>query len=643
MSQNIGTLITAPIRPNDSLDPIASAYSNELLGGLHSVTSSSDRDAIMSVRRTWGMMCYVVNDDTTYQLTYNYVDNTLTNNNNWKEFTGGSGGAASTEWLDSAISATYTAPPATYSVGDRYLIIGAGSGAWSGNTDKVTEYKSSPSLGWYYTEPTDNTALRIDNQDNAVYRYEGVYPSGQWAADRANQILYVTTTTSDAMAYSGTVLPVLNYYTKDTIYLVQPILTNVGPVTIDVNALGAVNVKKDNGSGSLVDLDAGEFKSGIIYNLTFDGSYFQAQIAPNTLPAPDKFTISALGTNSYVGTASPTLGTYSAGHIYLVDFEYSNTSSVVSLDIDSLGPIDLIKFDETGPVPLVADDLEPGQIYYLVYDGSNFQVNTSDPAAAPVSYTNLAPVPTTMGGISAGTTFSNTSMQQMWTMLLYPYQVANFTGFSIGGAAPATFEVGYTISAGTYSFVWSESYPANVTNSITLRDISSSKILLTGTANDFNAAIGITYSIRKTVATSHVWRVSGTRTNGTPISRDVSSSWRWRLFYGATTSTSPTASGVQSLSNQSLATTFAGTYNFTNGGYKYVGYPSAFGNVTLFKDFNTNLSIAMADASDGYTSVQPNGLNYKSVNITNVHGVTTGYKLFRTKNILGGTISIVVS
>lgn len=641
MSQNIGTLITSPIRPNDSLDPIASAYSNELLGGLHSVTASSDRDAIMSVRRSWGMMCYVVDDNITYQLTYNYVDSSLSNNNNWKVFTGGVG-AGSTEWLDSAISATYTSPPATYSVGSRYLIIGAGSGAWVGNTDKIVEYKNTPSLGWYYTSPTDNTALRIDSIDNAVYRYEGVYPTGQWSADKVNQLLSITTTTFDAMAYSGTVLPNLNYYTKDTLYLVKPNLTNVGPVTLDINALGAVNLKKDNGSGALVDLMAGEFKSGIVYNLTFDGSYFQTQIAPNTLPASDKFVVNALGTNSYAATASPTLATYSANHLYLVDFQNANTGTV-SLNIESLGPIELIKFDETGPLSLQAGDLIPGEIYYLVYDGSNFQVNTSDPAAAPISYTNLAPVPSTMGGISAGTTFSNTTMQQMWTMLLYPYQVANFTGFTIPGAAPATYEVGATISPGTYSFIWSESYPANVTNSIMIRDLTSSKILISGTANDFVAPIGITYSIRKTIATTHTWRVSGTRTNGTPIARDVSSFWRWRLFYGATTSTSPTASGIQSFSNQILASSFGGTYNYSNGGYKYVAYPSAFGNISLFKDFNTNLSIAMADASDGYTLTQPNGLNFKLVNITNVHGVTTGYKVFRTKNILGGTISIVVS
>ena len=61
MAQNIGTLVTAAIRPNDSLDLIASAYANEIMGGLHRATASTDRDAIITARREWGMMCYTIN------------------------------------------------------------------------------------------------------------------------------------------------------------------------------------------------------------------------------------------------------------------------------------------------------------------------------------------------------------------------------------------------------------------------------------------------------------------------------------------------------------------------------------------------------------------------------------------------------
>ena len=69
MAQNIGTLVSSAIRPNDSLDPIASAYAVEIKGGLHTSSNSTDRDAIIFERREWGMLCYVVSYNKTYQLT----------------------------------------------------------------------------------------------------------------------------------------------------------------------------------------------------------------------------------------------------------------------------------------------------------------------------------------------------------------------------------------------------------------------------------------------------------------------------------------------------------------------------------------------------------------------------------------------
>lgn len=86
--KNIGTLVTSAIRPNDSNDPIASAFADEIKGGLHTVFSTSNRDNIIFERREWGMLCYVTNENKTYQLTYNYLDDNILNNGNWKEFSG---------------------------------------------------------------------------------------------------------------------------------------------------------------------------------------------------------------------------------------------------------------------------------------------------------------------------------------------------------------------------------------------------------------------------------------------------------------------------------------------------------------------------------------------------------------------------
>lgn len=46
------------------------------------------------------------------------------------------------------------------------------------------------------------------------------------------------------------------------------------------------------------------------------------------------------------------------------------------------------------------------------------------------TYTNLTPTPATVGGISAGSTFSNKTQQEMWDDLLYPYIGPDITNFS---------------------------------------------------------------------------------------------------------------------------------------------------------------------------------------------------------------------
>ena len=90
MSQNIGTLISASIRPNDSSDLIASAWATDIKGGLHVTDNIIGRDSIIVQRREWGMMCYVVDVDLTYQLKYGHNSYTLTDNLNWVEFSSSS-------------------------------------------------------------------------------------------------------------------------------------------------------------------------------------------------------------------------------------------------------------------------------------------------------------------------------------------------------------------------------------------------------------------------------------------------------------------------------------------------------------------------------------------------------------------------
>jgi hypothetical protein len=68
MSQNIGTLITSPIRPNDSLDLIASAFQNEIKGGIHSYATIAERDSLILERRQVGMLVGTQDDQNIWKL-----------------------------------------------------------------------------------------------------------------------------------------------------------------------------------------------------------------------------------------------------------------------------------------------------------------------------------------------------------------------------------------------------------------------------------------------------------------------------------------------------------------------------------------------------------------------------------------------
>ena len=273
MSQNTGTLISAAIRPNDSNDLIASAWATDIKGGLHVTDNVADRNSIIVQRREFGMLCYVKDDDKTYQLKYGYNSLTLTDNLNWTEFSG-SGGSGSGEWLDS-VKSIQNVEPSTPTLGDRYILGLSPTGAnWSLlNDGDVVEWTG---ISWIVAPNpiTDGTSVRVDNEDNAIYRYQGIYSSGTWEKDKENQIRYIDATTSNGASYSSTSSPSFNNYDRESIFIVKFDGVNAyGTASLDVNGLGYVEIKRAKGN-SLSTLDAYDITTNYHYLLTYDGNYF---------------------------------------------------------------------------------------------------------------------------------------------------------------------------------------------------------------------------------------------------------------------------------------------------------------------------------------------------------------------------------
>ena len=278
MSKNVGTLVSSAIRPVDTNDPIASAYAKEIKGGLHTAGDNTARNAIIFERREWGMMCYVINQDKTYQLTYNYSSTSIMDNNNWVEFSG-SGGGSGNEWVDSVIS-IQNSPPGSPTSGDRYIVGSSPAGAWSALNSGLIVQWNSVLTQWDSTTPTDGMSLVVDNEDGAIYRYEtqgGTYPFpyGTWTKERIGQIRDITLGTSNGATFSGSSTPIFSTYVSDMIFLTKFSSTNIGnTVSVNINGVGPVLLKKPSVSG-LTNFNPFDIEVGIVYNMVYDGTFFQ--------------------------------------------------------------------------------------------------------------------------------------------------------------------------------------------------------------------------------------------------------------------------------------------------------------------------------------------------------------------------------
>ena len=244
-------------------------------------------------------------------------------------------------------------------------------------------------------------------------------------------------------------------------------------------------------------------------------------------------------------------------------------------------------------------------------------------------YTNATSVPTTIGGIASGSTFSSKTWQEMFTSLLYPYQNPTFSSFGFTGQA-TPLEVGATITANR-TFTWGTTNATNIsTNTIKIQyPVGTDKA--TSLANDGTETVTHA-AIQRTTPGTETFRIIGTNTNAITFQRDASVEWRWMKFSDNSALAGPlSAVQIQALATQSLVTSGAATYTFSavGGTYKYIAYPASFGTLTTFKDQSTNLDVPMQTV---YT-----------VSVTNSFGQTTNYNVHRTTNQLGAAINIVAS
>lgn len=274
----------------------------------------------------------------------------------------------------------------------------------------------------------------------------------------------------------------------------------------------------------------------------------------------------------------------------------------------------------------IAVSIDTSPISFKIGDGSS-NWSLLDYFGGSVLYTNTAPTPSTIGGIPSGSTFNEVTLQQMWDMLLYPYQYPSFSSFSISEIS-SIYEVGYEISAGAKTFNWNTTNNTNI-NSNSIQISGPGFVTETGLINDGIESIIFTSGVQRTTPGSQTWTIQGENTLSGLFSRNLSTNWRWRIYWGISTLSPLNESQIEALDSNALRTNFNGTFSFNASGYKYFCYPSSFGIASSFTDSSTMLAVPF----------EP----YYIVSVTNSYGITTNYNVHRSTNILGGSINIVIS
>jgi hypothetical protein len=346
------------------------------------------------------------------------------------------------------------------------------------------------------------------------------------------------------------------------------------------------------------------------------------------------------------------ISTYSTSYVYLVDFANANTSGTVSINIDLVGTQSVYKYESSGLVNLNPSDITVGTIYYLTYNPniSSFIFYKNNPAYVPSSYINPSPTINTVGGVSNGTSFVSTTVNDVIDDLLYPERLGNIISFS---PTQVLRPLGSTVGGPVYTWVLSNT-SSFVENSITIEDVTvgpystswpTGGVLATGLSSSLGS---YTYGVTSSSSTprSRDIKMSIRRTNGTIISKISSITFGYIVYWVSTTySVLPLTaslftgsytydSGVYQYSNFTGDFVIGSTY----ATYKYLVSPSTF---TVSNILYKNLPVAL-DNTDVYTW-SSGDMTYQQINFTDTTGVTNTYNVYKTSNLIGGTFTMTIN
>jgi hypothetical protein len=367
--------------------------------------------------------------------------------------------------------------------------------------------------------------------------------------------------------------------------------------------------------------------------------------------------VSATGTNDYYSlTSTPTISTYSTNYLFLVDFYNTNTSGTVSININGLGTYSIKKNTSFGISNLNVGEIlgatggSIGPIYYLTFNGTNFQFFSSIPEQSSISFNKPNSSNYSIGSLNEGSSFDSVSYQDVFTDILYGNELGNINSFTIqdnsGYLNP--IEIGDSLSPLVYTFSWSlQNAPLFNSSSVRIERFGFGDLVNSySNSGPFGWTLGSTLSYSN--ESSEIFYLYIKRTNGTTIRKSLNVDWLSPIYYGSTNSTGVTGSSFPGGFSKTLGTGSNFTINIPGQGYKYIAVPDEFS--AIYSLTIDGLPIVMGGTADGFTIQETKLGNYNGtissiyhskIFVTSSFGIGKTYSLYRTANSISSSIDVI--
>jgi len=243
-----------------------------------------------------------------------------------------------------------------------------------------------------------------------------------------------------------------------------------------------------------------------------------------------------------------------------------------------------------------------------------------------------------IAGIPAGTTLTNSTALQILEAILYAYQSVSITNFSIANIN-SNYEIGEIVGNGNQQVTLGASNTANiVANGVT---ISYNTSYSGGSGNLLNGVSYSTFprpatipSLSSSVVNSSVtFTATIDQTTGADVTSSDTTRWWSRLYYGKSVSQNTNSfignnlafgGNVLITTNSSMPDT---TLNFAEG--------SGYAFIFVHNNYTLDYFAIGATVQNSFTLIA-------TTSITNIHGATASYKVYRSNSVLNGSFNLTV-